>query len=532
MGLTVSIEMDQLQEITSQLLKFSPDALIVVDHHGAISFANEAVHDVLGYMPQQLLGQSVEMLIPDRLRSSHASYMMGYMRQPRKRDMAARAADLVALRADGTEFPASIRLSPFQVGADMFVAAAIRDISEQRKINKELLSAKEEALRANRAKSRFLATASHDLRQPLQAIRLINASLVKMAELDHEPNVVDQCGQLLSSQAQAIEGMARMLNSLLEISRLESGAIELKLEPVTLREIFDEIKYEFEAIASARGIHLRIPQTNIVLNTDRTLFHQILQNLVGNAIKYTNQGHVEVFCDAEKSEMLFITVGDTGIGIPEDKLERIFDEYYQIDAHSGNRSGVGLGLAIVREAIRLLGYKIKVLSRVGDGTQACVGIPKNMLMAAHKYVQVEEPRPVVVAHKPRVVLIEDNDSVRVSTELFLKLEGYEVVTAASVAETDKLVQRLENNDVIISDYHLDGAVTGLDVLNNIRTQLAYDVPAIIMSGDLPAVLRTLKNAVPNCRFLGKPVDTDSLLSAINELGATPPLTTKKARTLN
>lgn len=530
--MTGLVEMDQLQEITDQLLKFSPDALIVVDHRGAICFANDAVHDVLGYIPRQLFGQSVEVLIPERLRSSHAAHMIGYMKHPSKRDMAARAADLVALRADGAEFPASIRLSPFQVGANMFVAAAIRDISEQRKINTELLSAKEEALRANRAKSRFLATASHDLRQPLQAIRLINASLVKMAKLDHGSDVVDQCGQLLSTQAQAIEGMARMLNSLLEISRLESGAIELQLEPVALSEIFDDIKSEFEAIAKVRGIHLLIAETDIVLNTDRTLFHQVLQNLVGNAIKYTNQGHVEVFCDAEKSEMLLITVGDTGIGIPEDKLERIFDEYYQIDAHSSNRSGVGLGLAIVREAIRLLGYKIKVLSRVGDGTQACVAIPKNMVLATPKEVQVEQPRPMVPAHKARVVLIEDNDSVRVSTELFLKLEGYQVITAASVAETDKLVKRLKNNDVIISDYHLDGAGTGLDVLNNIRAQLAYDVPAIIMSGDLPAVLRNLKSPVPNCRFLGKPVDTDSLLSAIDELGATPPLTAKKAHTLN
>ena len=524
--------MDQLQEITGQLLRFSPDALIVADHRGMIAFANDTVQDVLGYSPQSLVGRSVDTLIPDRLRASHAAHISAFMKRPIKRDMGARASELYALRADGTEFPASIRLAPFQVGNDLFVAAAIRDISEYQKINSELMMAKEEALRANRAKSRFLATASHDLRQPLQAIRLINASLLKIATFDHETQAVESCSALLNSQSQAIEGMARMLNSLLEISRLESGAIELKLEPVPLREVFNDLNSEFESIANARGIKLRLCQSDLVLNTDRTLFHQILQNLVGNAIKYTNQGHVEVLCDTEKTDSLLITVGDTGVGIPEDKLERIFDEYYQIDAHSGNRSGVGLGLAIVREAIRLLGYKIKVLSRLGDGTQACVAIPKNMIIATHNEVPMNQIRAVVPAHKARIVLIEDNDSVRVSTELFLKLEGYEVITASSVKETEQLTKKIKSNDVIISDYHLDGSVTGLDVLNNIRTQLAYDVPAIVMSGDLPTVLRNLKNAVPNCRFLGKPVDTESLLSAVEELSATPPLTTKNARALN
>ena len=514
--------MDQLQEITDQLLRFSPDALIVSNGRGVICFANDTVQDVLGYTSQGLVGHSVDVLLPDRLRSSHAAHISAFMKRPSKRDMGTRASELFALRADGTEFPASIRLAPFQVADEWFVAAAIRDISEQRKINTELMMAKEESMRANRAKSRFLATASHDLRQPLQAIRLINASLVKIAALDQGAHVVESCTALLNSQGQAIESMTRMLNSLLEISRLESGAIELKLEPVSLSEVFNELNSEFESIANARGIHLRLSQTDIVLNTDRTLFHQILQNLVGNAIKYTNQGHVEVLCDAEKTDSLLITVGDTGVGIPEDKLERIFDEYYQIDAHSGNRSGVGLGLAIVREAIRLLGYKIKVLSRVGDGTQACVAIPKSAIVAAHKEIPTEQIRPTMPVHKARIVLIEDNDSVRVSTELFLKLEGYEVITASSVTEADQLIKKMKNNDVIITDYHLDGAVTGLDVLNNIRKQLAYDVPAIVMSGDLPTVLRNLKNAVPHCRFLGKPVDTESLLSAVEVLSATPP----------
>jgi PAS domain S-box-containing protein len=505
-----TLTMDELSEITQHLLRFSPDALIVVDDRGQIRFANHTVTQLFGYAPEALIGKPLDMLVPERFRSHHGGHIAGFVRAPDNREMGARIADLFARRADGSEFSAGIRLAPFKIGGTLFVAAAIRDTTERRHINEALVVAREEADRANRAKSRFLATASHDLRQPMQTIRLLNAVMLKVAP---QPDLRD----LLQQQGQAIESMTRLLNALLDISRLESGAIEPCSADVPLAEIFKELQTEFASIARTREIALRVEPSAVVLSTDRTLFYQLLQNLVGNALKYTDHGSVSVSCTAGANAVA-ISIDDTGIGIPSDKLERIFDEYYQVDTHGAKRMGVGLGLAIVKEVARLLDFSVRISSRVGEGTQVRIHIPHQFLVAT-PIASANPAIPDSVATEPcksRLILVEDNEGVRAATELFLKFEGYQTLSAPSVAEAERLFATMRRDDIVIADYHLDGKNTGLDLLLNLRARLGYDVPGVVLSGDLPSVLRSIKSPVANCRFLSKPVDTAALIEAINE----------------
>lgn len=502
--------MDQLSDITQHLLRFSPDALIVVDAGGRIRFANQTVTELFGYAPEQLLNKPLETLIPERLRGKHVSHLASYFGKPGNREMGARIADLFARRADGSEFAAGIRLAPFKIGDTLFVAAAIRDNTERQQINEALIAAREEADQANRAKSRFLATASHDLRQPIQTIRLLNAAMLKISRPDLR--------ELLQQQERAIEGMTRMLNALLDISRLESGAIEPQVVEVPLTDTLHQLTTEFESVAQARGIELRVEPLALTVSTDRTLFYQLLQNLVGNALKYTDRGEVKVSC-VTGSSALTITVSDTGIGIPADKLDRIFDEYYQVDTQGAKRMGVGLGLAIVKEVARLLGLSVSISSRVGEGTQAVVAIPNQYLTAiaaGTDSTATIEPTGGAT-RRSRVLLVEDNDGVRLATELFLRFEGFHVESAPSAADAEILFEKLQQGDVIVADYHLDGRNTGLELLTRLRQRLGYDVPGVVLSGDLPSVLRSLRTPVPNCRFLSKPVDTSALLDAIDEL---------------
>ena len=290
--------------------------------------------------------------------------------------------------------------------------------------------------------------------------------------------------------------------------------------PVSLATTFQELAREFEPAAAAKKLRLEFADTQVVLSTDLTLFAQLLQNLIGNAVKYTEQGYVRVTQGFE-SDALVLTVEDSGAGIPDDKLERIFDEYYQIGPQGTKRLGVGLGLSIVREVCRLLGYSVAVSSNLGEGTRVSMRIPRHRLVAA---APAPTPKVVDVAIRMpssagRLVLLEDNDAVRMATELFLTLEGFETHAAATVAEAEDMLKDMRSGDILIADYHLDGKLTGLDVLQQLRSQQGRDVPAILLSGDLASMMRVIKTSIPNCRFLSKPVDTGALLTAIAELGA-------------
>lgn len=502
--------MDELAEITRHLLRSSPDALVVIDDGGEIRFANDAVAELLGYRPADLVGRPLEVLIPERLRPRHGEHIASFFRDPRNREMGAAIADLCARRIDGTEFPAAIRLAPFKVGDRFMVAAAIRDITERQRINEALVVAREEAVRANRAKSRFLATASHDLRQPLQTVKLLNAAMMRMAR-------EKEIGELLKHQEQAIESAARLLNALLDISRLESGAIEAHPTHVSLPSLLDELRAEFDSVAQDRGLRLDVEAARVIVFTDRILLHQLLQNLFSNAIKYTDRGSVSVSC-SQSPQMLLIHVRDTGIGIPRDKLERIFDEYYQVDTHGAKRMGVGLGLAIVKEVARLLEFKIRIDSSESGSTEATIEIPASFLRAAPCAVEVSAlPAAAPRTAQTRILLVEDNDGVRMATELFLKLEGFAIRSAASFEEAQRMLGSLEAGEVLVADYHLATSHTGLDVLELARRVSGMVVPGIILSGDLPSVIRSNSSSFPAVRFLAKPVDTRALLEAIGDL---------------
>ncbi len=513
--MVVFTAMDALHEVERHLYRASPDALVVVDDRGVIVLANDTVRQVFGHAPDALVGQSIDVLLPPRFVVRHHGHLATFLRSPQNREMGARISDLFARRADGSEFPAGIRLAPLAVGDTRFVAASIRDMTERRQISDALVRAREDADQANRAKSRFLAIASHDLRQPLQTIRLLNAAMQRMFESERSQ-------ELLKQQSQAIDGMTRLLNSLLDVTRLESGAIEPHPSAVRLSDVLDELRAEFASLASSQGIELTIQWTPVVLSTDRVLLHQLLQNLVANALKYTDRGHVSVKVREDAAE-LSIDIEDTGVGIAADKLERIFDEYYQIDARPTGRSGVGLGLAIVREASRLLHMTVSMTSTPGVGTRARVSIPNGMIGTA------DAPRDEASAalsgsvdyQTARVFLVEDVASVRAATKLFLELEGYEVWAFETPSDAQAALAAMAKGDVMIVDYHLDGRVTGIDLVTSLRERLEWDVPAVVMSGDLPAVMRSMKAPLERAKFLSKPVDVDALLAALNELRGLP-----------
>jgi PAS domain S-box-containing protein len=296
-------------DLARSALDAAPDAMIIIDASGVIRFTNRQVSAVFGYDHDEIIGQSIEALLPERFRTRHIVHREHYVTSVRTRPMGAGLA-LFGRRRDGSEFPVEISLSPIEDRDRILIAAAIRDVTDRKRIEAELIVAREAAEaareladRANQGKSRFLATASHDLRQPLQTLELLNGSLRRRATDPHSIEAISQ-------QEQAIGSMSRLLNALLDISKLESGAV--KPEPTNFRvaAIFDELRLEFAGIAVHKGLKLEIEPADAVAYTDPSLVEQILRNLVSNAVKYTREGSVRLRC-LQEAPLVRIEVLDT-----------------------------------------------------------------------------------------------------------------------------------------------------------------------------------------------------------------------------
>lgn len=249
---------------------------------------------------------------------------------------------------------------------DLYMRLAA-ELLERVQNEEALRAARDEANRANQAKSRFLATASHDLRQPVQALSMLNGALRRKA-LDED------AAEAVAAQEQALTGMARLLNALLDISKLESGAIRPEIQDFELELVLKPIQTEFSELARGKGLRLEVINVTSLARSDPTLLSQILRNLLSNAIRYTQQGKICLRC-LEEDGRITVEVEDSGIGIAEEHLTYIFDEFYQVKGSRGAREGYGLGLNIVRRVAKLLNHELSVRSTVGRGTTFSVRVP-------------------------------------------------------------------------------------------------------------------------------------------------------------
>jgi PAS domain S-box-containing protein len=503
--------------LLEQLVEFAPDALLVVNAQGRIVLVNSTTQTLFGFPPTELLDKPIETLVPDRLRSLHVRHRAEYEDTPRTREMGAALSGLLATRADGSEFPVEIRLSPLHVGGETLVAAAVRDVTDRRQVAAQLRAARREADRANAAKSRFLATASHDLRQPLQALQLLNAAAQK--------NTTDTTLQeLLARQQEALESMGRLLNALLDISKLEAGRIQPQWEAIDLTLLCRQLHQQYAPLAGARGLDLKLQPAEHCIRTDRTLFRQLLENILGNAIKYTERGMVTLSC-AGHGDGLRITVADTGVGIAPEHLAAIFEEFYQIGQQETAR-GLGLGLAIVRRIARLLQLEVAVNSTAGSGTEFHIDIPAQLLASAPA-AMAAGAATADTGIRAAIMLIEDDTAVRQALSFYLRTVGHSVTATASIAEAEQALEAAaQAPDLIISDYHLGKSTssnaTGIDAILHLRQRAGTQIPALLLSGDTSSALR-LTAEVPACRMLSKPVDGQALAAAIDvSLDATAP----------
>jgi signal transduction histidine kinase/ActR/RegA family two-component response regulator len=371
-----------------------------------------------------------------------------------------------------------------------------------------LRASREQAQQASQTKSRFLAVASHDLRQPLQTARMLSSALVRRSS---DPGI----HEIAEQQQHALGSAARLLNTLLDLSKLESGTLEPEIETVDLSVLFARLREELADLAEQKGVRLRVDASGLFARSDRQWLRQILQNLLTNALRYTPADGEVTLSARDRGDDVSIEVRDTGAGIPPDQLGRIFDEFYRIEPIDvGAREGWGLGLSIVRHAAVMLGHRVDVQSEIGRGTTFTLTLPNAPALPAEEDGGAGRADAPASGGGRRVLLVDDDAAVAAATGLWLKSEGFEVDTALGGADVARLLATPGfSADVIVSDLHLGAGQSGIDVVRTVRESLRRTVPAIFVSGETdPAVLDA--EPLECARFMSKPVETHELLRAM------------------
>ncbi|MYM42010.1 ATP-binding response regulator [Duganella qianjiadongensis] len=403
--------------------------------------------------------------------------------------------------------------STYAVGAHRSLIRSLYNHYQVEEMAVKLQAQKEIAEMATEAKSRFLAAASHDLRQPMHALNLYLGAL---ANLDLPPSA----HPVLDKVRECAHTMDEMFSALLNISSLDANAMEANFTTFPIAMVLNKIELEFSPQAQAKGLQLRVAPCSVLIRSDADLFENILRNLVSNAVRYTTEGKILVGC-RRTGDTIRCGVYDTGMGIAIDQQAAIFEEFFQIGNKARDRSkGLGLGLAIALRQARLMHTPLTVRSEIGHGSVFEVEIPRSLLPPTPLQKKPLDTLNGADLEGKLIVVIDDESMILSASRLLLEQFGCHVITASSGAEA---LQMLASSpcapDAIICDYRLRDNETGIQVVTKLRNEFNLDVPAILITGDTsPQQIKTI--ASTGISVMHKPLQSQilqtTLISLINQ----------------
>ena len=491
--ISVSVRAEELKEVSERnqaLLNAIPDLIFTSNRDGEFLDVKASEQSFLDAAPDRLLGRVLHDVLPKSTADLFLNCFAEALESKTVQDLN------YSLLLEGQEKHFEARIAPSTRDS---VITIVRDITERSKIAGDLVAAKLNAEKANNSKSRFLAAASHDLRQPLAALDLY------VGVLQHQVSAEQH--DLICKIRSCCDSLTELLTDLLDISKLEAGVVVPVQSDFSVDEFLEAIVSVHSAEASLKGLSLRWRPTNAYVHSDRKLLTRILNNLISNAIRYTSEGGVLIAFRRHEGKS-WLEVWDTGIGIPKDKVDFVFDEFTQIGS-IGAAKGSGLGLAIVAKTAGVLGLGIRVRTRLGRGSMFAIELRKGRKPEA----QVEVVREVKSRHL-RIALVDDDSNVLAAIVLALEFVGHQVISATN---EEGLMERLgaQAPDIVISDYRLGTKKTGFDVIKAVRAAFGANLPALIITGDTdPELIRSMARHGIGIQY--KPIKFDALLTLVRQ----------------
>ena len=511
-SITDMTEEHQLRERFRLAVEASPAALIMVHQDGRILMANSRGLTLFGYTQEELIGQQVDLLVPERFRAEHPAHRNEFFRAPVQRAMGDEL-DLLGLRKDGSEFPIKIGLSPVETAEGQVVICGVLDITDQKKSMEAMRQAKEAAESASRAKSSFLANMSHEIRTPMNGI-------IGMAQLLAQTELRSHQRDYLATVDESAHILMRLLNDILDFSKIEAGKLELECVDFRVSECVARASQMLAMRAAEKGLEIACrvaPEIPEHLRGDSGRLQQVLVNLLGNAVKFTEAGEIFVNVNAESitpdQVKLHLSVSDTGIGIPPDKLDQIFRPFEQAESSTTRRfGGTGLGLTISRQLAEMMGGRMWVESEPRRGSTFHFIAEFGVSADQHRH----EPAELDSLLDLSVLVVDDNFTNRRILSEMLQHWHMQPVLADSAAAARQAMQKAQASHrpirLILLDHHMPGE-DGIHFAESLRGDPGQCPIIMISSGSTPVDV-DLGQRYGIGRFMTKPVIASELLNEV------------------